>query len=185
MDRMLESKKIDSMKQTMLMHEQIFKKQVQELHRLYDVQKKLMHELKNAITRKKEIIISQAFCAKEDPREHSSCSGMPIKFDIEIPSEEKKDLESRDEETDVEVELTLSIGHCTRKKRSKSHLDYSNTLLPDFDQSNKVGELGFSSMRVHEGEEEYGEPSSIVSSSSVHKNSQPHWLREDLSLNKT
>ncbi|KAK9275347.1 hypothetical protein L1049_022611 [Liquidambar formosana] len=46
MDRMLEQHNIESIKKTMLMHEDIFKHQVRELHRLYSLQKMLMDELK-------------------------------------------------------------------------------------------------------------------------------------------
>lgn len=40
---------IESIKKTMQMHEDIFKHQVRELHRVYSVQKMLMNELKNKI----------------------------------------------------------------------------------------------------------------------------------------
>lgn len=40
---------IESIKKTMQMHEDIFKHQVKELHRVYSVQKMLMNELKNKI----------------------------------------------------------------------------------------------------------------------------------------
>ncbi|CAK9182376.1 unnamed protein product [Ilex paraguariensis] len=49
MERMLEPHTIESLKRTMLMHEEIFKHQVRELHRLYSVQRMLMDELKNAM----------------------------------------------------------------------------------------------------------------------------------------
>ncbi|KAI3444174.1 hypothetical protein Pfo_000839 [Paulownia fortunei] len=216
MDRMLELQNIESMRKTMLMQEELFKQQVQDLHRLYNLQKKLMQELENGLTRRKEVIAQtettnsefavwnkpatetghsfQAFSARDDPKElSSSCSGessrMPIKFDLEMPAEstpssihlfeEQKDMKRIDEETDVEVELTLSIGHCTRKQRSKS------TQLHDSDQSKQVGEHGSSSTKTNKGEE-YGEPSSIISSSSVYQeNTRPRWLLQDLSLNRT
>ncbi|KAL2465776.1 hypothetical protein Adt_41627 [Abeliophyllum distichum] len=86
----------ESMKNTMLMHEEIFKQQVRELHRLYNLQKKLMHKLKNEKQReqvKEADINSHAYCLRDDQRELSgSCSGessrMPLKFDLERPAEE-------------------------------------------------------------------------------------------------
>lgn len=163
-----------------------------------------MHEIEKGLTRRKEIIETghsfQVFSARDDPKELSGSnsgesSRMPIKFDLEMPSEstpssihpfeEQKDLKKIDEETDVEVELTLSIGHCTRKQRSKSHLSHCSPQLHDCDQSNQVQELGSSSTKTDKGEE-YGEPSSIISSSSVYQeNTQPRWLLQDLSLNRT
>ncbi|CAI9761260.1 unnamed protein product [Fraxinus pennsylvanica] len=53
MDKMLESHNNDSIKKMMLMHEEIFKQQVKELHRLYNLQKKLMHELKTEVLRRR------------------------------------------------------------------------------------------------------------------------------------
>nr|AFK38690.1 unknown [Lotus japonicus] len=46
MDKMLDRNNIESIKKTMQMHEEIFKHQVRELHRVYSVQKMLMGELK-------------------------------------------------------------------------------------------------------------------------------------------
>ncbi|XWS70959.1 hypothetical protein CRYUN_Cryun03dG0095600 [Craigia yunnanensis] len=48
-DRVLERHNMESIRKTMQMHEDIFKHQVRELHRLYSVQKMLMDELKNEI----------------------------------------------------------------------------------------------------------------------------------------
>ncbi|TKY54552.1 hypothetical protein E2542_SST18964 [Spatholobus suberectus] len=53
MDRMLDRNNIESIKKTMQMHEDIFKHQVRELHRVYNVQKMLMDELKNQIRQQK------------------------------------------------------------------------------------------------------------------------------------
>ncbi|KAJ4957800.1 hypothetical protein NE237_024911 [Protea cynaroides] len=47
MDRLFEQFNTESVRKTMLMHEEIFKEQVRELHRLYRVQKMLMDGLRN------------------------------------------------------------------------------------------------------------------------------------------
>ncbi|XP_073227052.1 uncharacterized protein [Cicer arietinum] len=66
MDRMLDRNNIESIKRTMQMHEDIFKHQVRELHRVYNVQKMLMDDLKNKTRQQKfwnpmnEIDISHA-----------------------------------------------------------------------------------------------------------------------------
>ncbi|KAM1087603.1 hypothetical protein ACFX15_012684 [Malus domestica] len=49
MDRMLDKHNMDTIKSTMQMHEDTFKHQIRELHRLYSVQKMLMDELKKKI----------------------------------------------------------------------------------------------------------------------------------------
>ncbi|CAL0301518.1 unnamed protein product [Lupinus luteus] len=51
--RVLEKNHRESIKNTMLMHEDIFKQQVRELHRVYSVQKMLMNEHKNEIKQQK------------------------------------------------------------------------------------------------------------------------------------
>ncbi|KAI4335398.1 hypothetical protein L6164_014043 [Bauhinia variegata] len=110
MDRMLDRNNIESIRKTMQMHESIFKSQVQELHRLYSVQKMMMDELKKEIREKKiwrqpHVIDQQHQTRKtshgptcslrDDPcsRERSgSCSTDTKKvargFDLERPAEE-------------------------------------------------------------------------------------------------
>ncbi|XP_019431518.1 PREDICTED: uncharacterized protein LOC109338686 isoform X2 [Lupinus angustifolius] len=51
--RVLEKNHIESIKKTMLMHEDIFKQQVRELHRVYSMQKMLMDDHKNEIKQQK------------------------------------------------------------------------------------------------------------------------------------
>ncbi|TKY72734.1 hypothetical protein E2542_SST01478 [Spatholobus suberectus] len=53
MDRMFDRNNIESIKKTMQMHENIFKHQVRELHRLYSVQKMLMDDLRKETKQKK------------------------------------------------------------------------------------------------------------------------------------
>ncbi|XP_073030874.1 uncharacterized protein [Primulina eburnea] len=185
------SQVIDSMKKTMLTHEQIFRQQVKELHRLYNLQKMLMSELKNEQSwRRNESIISQSnfktFFKRDDPTEPSgSCSGessrlVPIKFDLELHPDNLQNKIKKIEVDDLEVELTLGIGHCSRGKKSISRLQQCNPQFLDFDRSNPVE--GTSSLsRINTGEDEaYGEPSAA----SNQDNGQPHWLLQDLSLNR-
>ncbi|KAL7097462.1 hypothetical protein ACP275_10G146100 [Erythranthe tilingii] len=148
------------MKKTMLVQEQIFKHQVHELHRLYNLQKKLMQELEKVET----------FHARdyEENKDDSSSNNLR-RID--------------DEESDVQVELTLSIGqqYCTRinNQRSKSTSQLS-------DESNKVvQELGSSSSTKSNKRDNYGEP--IIKSAAFQENNiaRPHWLLQDLSLNNT
>ncbi|KAL2338661.1 hypothetical protein Fmac_013107 [Flemingia macrophylla] len=71
MDRMLDRNNTESIKKTMQMHEDIFKHQVRELHRVYSVQKRLMEELKNEIRQQKfwnhmeDIDVSQTHFIKQ------------------------------------------------------------------------------------------------------------------------
>ncbi|XP_028751332.1 uncharacterized protein LOC114711148 [Neltuma alba] len=53
MERMVDRNNLEFIRKTMQMHEDIFKHQVEELHRVYRVQKLLMDELKKEIKQKK------------------------------------------------------------------------------------------------------------------------------------
>ncbi|KAE8667020.1 hypothetical protein F3Y22_tig00112470pilonHSYRG00015 [Hibiscus syriacus] len=92
---------MDSIKNTMQMHEEMFKHQVRELHRLYNVQKMLMDELKKEIGTNKW-------------GRNGSCSGDHIRA---IKTEKGFDLERPVGDEDSEIELTLSIGGGSSKKK--------------------------------------------------------------------
>ncbi|XP_029128306.1 uncharacterized protein LOC109803214 isoform X2 [Cajanus cajan] len=53
MDRMFDRNNMESIKKTMQIHEDIFKHQVRELHRVYNVQKMLMEDLRKETKQKK------------------------------------------------------------------------------------------------------------------------------------
>ncbi|KAL8041052.1 hypothetical protein ABFS82_10G138200 [Erythranthe guttata] len=159
MNRFLEIQDIVSMKKTMLVQEQVFKHQVHELHRLYNLQKKLMQELEKV----------EVFHARDNEEKNDNSSSNNLR-------------RIDDEESDVQVELTLSIGrqYCTRinNQRSKSTSQLS-------DESNKVvREIGSSSSTKSNKGDNYGEP---IKSAAFQENNigRPHWLLQDLSLNNT
>ncbi|KAJ8543057.1 hypothetical protein K7X08_005580 [Anisodus acutangulus] len=175
MDRIVELKSsTEFIKRTVLMHEDIFKQQVKELHRLYNLQRKLMLGLKNEMSKKDDTkVISHKSMINNTPqnlstwqeprreigfnsinlygltndqqRERSgSCSGenskilIPIRgLNLEMPADQEgtstsnyeheksskmRNINRCDEETDVE--LTLSIGPSNSKKRLKSHMHH-------------------------------------------------------------
>ncbi|KAL1548845.1 hypothetical protein AAHA92_17028 [Salvia divinorum] len=175
MDRFLESQNIESMRKKMLMQEQLFKHQVQELHRLYNQQRKVMQEIENGLKQQKETrdITKSEFTSirhqieaesKISERIEYANERTPIKIDLEsTPSssthrfEDHHALKRADDE--VEVELTLSIGHCTGRRRSKS------------------AEI--------QGSDEVQQVASSSSTSVYQETRRPHWLLQDLSLNRT
>ncbi|GER52023.1 hypothetical protein STAS_29438 [Striga asiatica] len=188
MDRMFELQKIESMRKMMLIQEEIFKQQVQELHRLYNLQKKLMQELekngliihRKAKTLHPDLSNNPTFSAswhqtRAPPTETGHdfqilpARNNPCKIGLQ------NDLKAIVHEVnDVEVELTLGIGHCTKKKGSKN-----------------VQESGSCSRR-NNLDEYFLEPglsmnNNSSSSSTVYQenNSRPHWLIRDLSSNGT
>ncbi|GMI74197.1 hypothetical protein HRI_001089000 [Hibiscus trionum] len=148
---------MESIKKTMQMHEEMFKHQVRELHRLYSVQKLLMNELKREINTNRLWATSTT-----SSRERSgSCSGDPMKatksFDLERLAGENSDEDS-------EIELTLSIGGGSSKKKKKT---VKNTGSKAYSQTNgdEIREFGSSgSFKSKKGEDSGGPNTPLLSS---------------------
>ncbi|KAJ0965626.1 hypothetical protein J5N97_026764 [Dioscorea zingiberensis] len=103
MDRSLEQHNSkESMKNMILKHEELFKHQVCELHRLYRVQKMLMRELLN----------KQGIDTRTRHWSNTKAGSSSHEFDLEGEEDSLTDEES-------ELELTLSIGCAAGKKKSK------------------------------------------------------------------
>lgn len=132
MERLAECDSRDAIRNTMLKHEEIFKQQVYELHRLYKDQKLRMAELRNnEFTDTGSRIWSSASSTSNTSYNLQRCAARSnaegrahVKgFDLEQPAEEcsSKGTTSIDEETTVdEVELTLSIG-CNAETKTKKN----------------------------------------------------------------
>lgn len=122
----------ECMKMAMLNHEETFRNQVHELHRLYRVQKILMHDLKNAeLMRQRMSVCSQTGLERWNVLNETS-SPQPCysyteqirprrTLDLELPAEEYI-REDAAREVILEVgeennlELSLAIGSVRRKK---------------------------------------------------------------------
>lgn len=174
MDRVLEQCSIESIRKTMLMHENIFKQQVRELHRLYRVQKMLMNELKNEANRTKFWSPTTCFDINKSVSTPSTCG---YRFDLERPADEdqagpssKKDNKKVNFDgsaEDCEVELTLSIGGTSKKNKSVNQKGYQSLNMEYLDH---IGEVGSTESELRE------ECSATFS--------RPHWLFSGLSLNR-
>ncbi|KAK8630263.1 hypothetical protein V6N13_079064 [Hibiscus sabdariffa] len=145
---------MESTKKTMQMHEEMFKYQVRELHRLYRVQKMLMDELKREITTNRLWATSTT-----SSRERSgSCSGDPMKaaksFDLERLAEENSDEDS-------EIELTLSIGGGSSKKKKKK-MTVKNTQPKAGEEIRELDSSG--SFKSKRGEDSSGPNTPLLSS---------------------
>ncbi|GLU10448.1 hypothetical protein SLE2022_272490 [Rubroshorea leprosula] len=219
MDRhkMLESHNRESIRRTMQMHEDVFKHQVRELHRLYSVQRMLMDEFKKEVKQNKSwnptrsSNISFQFQDRKDDqvsREGSgSCSGDTMRmirgFDLErlaavagpeednsgevsivedqtgprptnFPRSTQMSLDGSDE--DSEVELTLSIGSSSGKKRARNT---GKGIVRELDSS--------ASFKSDRGGNCSGSNTPISSSSASldQERKRPHWLFQSLSINRT
>ncbi|KAK5829653.1 Glycine dehydrogenase [decarboxylating] [Gossypium arboreum] len=151
-----ESQNMESIREIMQIHEDTFKHQVRELHRLYSVQKKMMAELKWEIQQKRfwaspfsscdikqsQYIINQHHLTTQATRcednfnfqdDRSSrerigcCSGDTMK----IASLASTVDVTHGSDDDCEVELTLSIGSSSRKKMENN--SKSNSQIRELD----------------------------------------------------
>lgn len=147
MDRVLERKNMESIRKTMQMHEDIFKHQVRELHRLYSVQKMLTDELRKEIKQNRlwptpmtssdinqQHLTTQTtggynFNVQVDPssRERSgSCSGDTMKiargFDLERPAGENMSAEA----SAVEVEQQAGPSSIMNSRINQMNLEGSD-----------------------------------------------------------
>ncbi|RLN39199.1 uncharacterized protein C2845_PM01G27400 [Panicum miliaceum] len=137
----------DTLKMAMLKHEQTFRQQVHELHRLYRIQKLLMRDLKRELKSRRNLSTSPNGGSTEHGRgalgmcayEHRYAARGPggyvavatpaprtaLSFDVVAPAveyvrsaEEEEDDEVEEEtDDDAELELTLAVGGGGAKKR--------------------------------------------------------------------
>ncbi|KAJ0504102.1 hypothetical protein HanPSC8_Chr12g0506721 [Helianthus annuus] len=124
---MLENHHLDFIKQTMLKHEDTFRRQVRELHRLYDVQRNMTTTLRSETRQHTEFAPQTAFDINNDD------SGLIMPgFDI---SRHGDTSGIHDDQTwPDDVELTLNIGPSIGTRRSQNHHPDSGTL---YNQDNK------------------------------------------------
>ncbi|KAF3333869.1 hypothetical protein FCM35_KLT01560 [Carex littledalei] len=98
------------MKMAMIKHEETFRQQVHELHRLYRIQKQLMRDVKSTNELKRQR------SSMSPPNHHSKPRRA---LNLQLPADEY--IVSTQDEHETELELTLAIG-CTRKKREGTPL---------------------------------------------------------------
>lgn len=128
----------DSLKVAMLKHEETFRQQVHELHRLYRIQKLLMRDLKRELKRQRNLSTSPNgstqynrsaldVCSYEQwygatrgsraataPRTALSLDFTPA---VEYAQSAEEDAEETDDETELELTLAVGSGAAFAKKR--------------------------------------------------------------------
>ncbi|KAJ4964681.1 hypothetical protein NE237_016530 [Protea cynaroides] len=138
MDRILKPFDKESMRMAMLKHEETFKEQVYELHRLYRIQKMLMTNMKSSGTNgcgtnrwnvENEICTSQV---------NSTCKGKqkPRKLDLErlaegYIAEEGDGVLEIEDESDIE----LTLGPTSYRRRKKDETPLTSDSGPSFSSS--------------------------------------------------
>lgn len=120
------------MKLAMLKQEETFRQQVQELHRLYKVQKSLMTDVKNLKVKKQG--------------ENETCSSKSSDsnpYQIRLVSEEqvRKPNFKLESGEDADLDLTLAIGNTTtRSKKKKTDASFTSDSGTSFSSSSNETE---------------------------------------------
>ncbi|XP_077233772.1 uncharacterized protein LOC143876052 [Tasmannia lanceolata] len=141
MERLLKQYEREFMKMAMLKHEETFKEQVYELHRLYQIQKLLMNDMKGFGLKRPPISVRPHDYDSERWNSENEMSLQRVKYhnedqkhpkrtiDLERPAE---DYFARDDgdvmlqiEQDTDIELRLGWGCNQRKKEDMSYISDS------------------------------------------------------------
>ncbi|CAH8382954.1 unnamed protein product [Eruca vesicaria subsp. sativa] len=175
MDRFLEKQNAESIRRTMQAQEDLFKQQVRELHRVYNIQKMMMEQLKHRSQYGTTNTQDQT-----GPRERSgSWSGI----DIENVARATNTMTNHIEES--ELELTLSIGMSSSSMNKD--MDYSSTT--SFRSSSDNCNNQSNNNNNNSNNQESSGPTTPMSSSSTtsldREKKRPHWLFQGLSINRT
>lgn len=187
MDKLVQPYDKECMKMAILKHEETFKQQVCELHRLYKIQKMLMKNMQ---------------ISRHNHQENLNYQEQKNKFDLEQPAaaittkeydhvtktlDNDEEIEAEDE---CEIELTLAPTSFNRR-RSMTNKPESSESVPSFSSSSS------GSSHIKRVEKITRENSSFLSgnrsrnntssSSSADRSSlkQPPWMYQVLSLNMT
>ncbi|XP_071711170.1 uncharacterized protein [Rutidosis leptorrhynchoides] len=185
MDKFVQPYDKECIKMAMLKHEETFKEQVYELHRLYQVQKMMMKNMQISRNSHQENICFNNYQEQKK------------KFVLEQPSAStkeydhvKKTLNNNDqefEEDECEIELTLAPTSFNRR-RSMTNKPESLQSVPSFSSSST------GSNHIKKVENITRENSSFLSGNRRNNNTsssdrslkqQPPWMYQVLSLNMT
>ncbi|CAN6286733.1 unnamed protein product [Urochloa humidicola] len=159
----------DTLKLAMLKHEETFRQQVHELHRLYRIQKLLMRDLKRELKSQRNLSTSPNGGSAEHIRgplgmcayEHRYAARGPggyvavatpaprtaLSLDVVAPAveyvrsaEEEEDEEAEEEtDDDAELELTLAVGGGGAKKRYGEYPSGGESLSSSSTESDVLG----------------------------------------------
>ncbi|ESQ42668.1 hypothetical protein EUTSA_v10014550mg [Eutrema salsugineum] len=179
MDRFLEKQNAESIRHTMQAQEDIFKQQVRELHRVYNIQKMMMEQLKHR----------SQYCTSIDNKDQTGSrerTGSWSGIDLESVVRATETTTDRIEES--ELELTLSIGMSSSS--TNKDMDYSSTtsFRSSSENCNNQSNNNENNNNNSNNQESSG-PNTPMSSSSTtsldREKKRPYWLFQGLSINRT
>ncbi|KAK6923978.1 hypothetical protein RJ641_010178 [Dillenia turbinata] len=121
MEKFLNPYDKEYMKKAILKHEETFREQVYELHRLYRIQKMLMKNIRNSKTQGQEMKRNNTYEVSPTQRTRSQM------LDLERPAEDYTCEENGngvlDIEDESEIELTLGPSIYIRRKKSETPIN--------------------------------------------------------------
>ncbi|KAM3363415.1 hypothetical protein P3S68_018269 [Capsicum galapagoense] len=144
MEKLINPYDKEYMKMAMLKHEEIFREQVYELHRLYQTQKLLMKNMSSTsrqpqqVTKDHQVVNHQLNFDSNQEANHQ-CINLEIK-----PSGEEHIAESVGED-ETELELTLGLSSYNNRRRKKT-INNSDS-APSFSSSNSTGSANSSQIK--------------------------------------
>ncbi|CAH8338212.1 unnamed protein product [Eruca vesicaria subsp. sativa] len=174
MDRSLERQKAGSIRHTMQTQEDVFKQQVRELHRVYNIQKMMMNQLKH---RSQSCTINNK--DQSGPKERTGTwPGIDLENEVRGTNTTTEYIE------ESELELTLSIGMSSSS--TNKDMDYSSTTSFRSSSDNCNNQ---SNNNNNSNNQESSGPNTPMRSSKTlsldREKKRPHWLFQGLSINRT
>ncbi|KAD6795829.1 hypothetical protein R6Q59_020248 [Mikania micrantha] len=178
MDKFVQPYDKEGMKIAMLKHEETFKEQVYELHRLYQIQKMLMKNIQSSRHNHKENI-----CFSNHQKQQMN------KTDLELAATTKEydhttetpDSDQEIGEDESEIELTLAPTSFNRRRRMSNKPQLSD-LVPGFSSSSS-GSSNVQKVDIFTRENSSFNIRNNTSSDRSLKH--PPWMYQALSLNMT
>lgn len=145
MEKLINPYDKEYMKMAMLKHEEIFREQVYELHRLYQTQKLLMKNMSS--TSRPQVVMKDHQLVNHHINFESNKKAPRQCIDLEIrPSDEEHIAESVGED-ETELELTLGLSSYNNRRR-KTAFNNSDS-APSFSSSNSTGSANSSHILKH------------------------------------
>ncbi|KAL3346366.1 hypothetical protein AABB24_025020 [Solanum stoloniferum] len=137
MEKLINPYDKEYMKMAMLKHEEIFREQVYELHRLYQTQKLLMKNM-SSTNRPQQVMKDHHQVVVNHLDSNKKITGRQcIDLEIRPNTDEDHSAESAGEDDTHELELTLGLSsYNVRRRRKTAHFDSSS---PSFSSSNSTG----------------------------------------------
>lgn len=136
MEKLINPYDKEYMKIAMLKHEEIFREQVYELHRLYQTQKLLMRNMSSSTNNRPQQDHHQVVVNQLDSNKKITARQC-IDLEIRPNTDEEHIAESGGEDDTHELELTLGLSsYNVRRRRKTAHFDSSS---PSFSSSNSTG----------------------------------------------